>query len=651
MFKKILAVMKPENSNIVTDPDLIVFSAVNAVNNPGYFYLSLGRYGIMFPLLSILNYLFPKNAPYCSSRIFKLVMMNLTKKGHLGHFESSHSVEGPALTTTTQNMLNIRGAVKCDEIPDIAKEFFKERSREDWPSRQVLNDIYSNGCYLVPKGLIGSDSCDNEWCISFAHAEKMLVQSMDSFAFGVLSFLKPFRHEVLRPAVGDCLTSYMLKTSLFWTLEDINYGAEFDQSVSAILRECLRRVLYFVTEGFFPNYFVRVMDITINRFSVQDRAAIKKCVEDALQRVDQVIQHIYSKLMSSPFMSENSQIAEQVLNEGVPIGDLTDFRNAIQDNFMTMLFSLHSGNLIGNIYSKQTTVEECLYKLQKFYNSNEQHLTKWNRKQLLGKIFRFRILRDFKVQNVQSKSNIDFELQLFQNSSVDKTVFLSNVIDLSSSFILTGKLREGLEYLESIAQFFETHNYRRLLSLDAHRNLCVTSPVAMCEPFFKSHTDQGRLDWMVIDNVIITVAESAFSSYAILVKVMCLLHLSRDENIIFEAGSNVLHIDPLIYTHFLLFLCYRKMHKHIKQLRAIEYLKKTCHHPDIDCPDIAWNLLGYCYMEMNKERRALTAFYRALRKRKGVHVMIRRRPTYATPLFVAILINKHFRNEWSNIYE
>ena len=665
-FKQALALTCPQNLLLMTDPSIYVYYAMNAVDNPGYFYLRLFKEGQMLPV-GVLSpslgweiYIQKDGQLLLSSERFNKLMMGLVDhprlRGQVGRYESSHSMNGPALTTNTQNFLimgfiNVAGmdfvsAVKCNEIPDIAQEFF-ERLRGKWPPQNVLEEIRSSGCYFVPKGLTGSDAFEYEWCISFAHAEKMLVQAMDSTAFGVLGMLKLLRHEFFRPKLGDRLTSYMLKTSYLWTLEEINYGGELDRNISSLIGECLRRVLLWVGNGDFPHYFVREMNITKHHFSNKDRRDIIICLTDALQRTDQIMQDIYSKLMSSTPMSESLQRSLSLVREGASFADISYQAQRTMANFTSAGLSIRYGSILGTICKRQTNIEKCLDQLYEYYDSNKSHLSVLNRKQLLGKIFRFKKICDSKVDDAHSENYVNSEFRIFENSCIeDNTVVFSNIIDLSASCIFAGKIQEGVKFLNIITQFFITNGYHRNMYLDAER-LSSISPFVQ---YVNSCTEQSMSDRMIIDNVIITVAESAFSPDAILLEVKCLIHLSQDENIKIDAGLNVLHIDPLIYTYFLLFLCYHRMQENIKQLSALEDLKRTCHHLDIDCPDIAWNLLGYCYKEMNQEKTALTSFYRALQNRKGVDVMVNRRPSQATPVFIAILINNHLIKEWSNIY-
>ena len=662
-----IALTNPQNLPMVTDPSVYAYSIVNAVNNPGYFHLKLIKEGSMFPMgfLSVSAGCYVQKDGHfllSSRRLNELcfsVMDHPQMRGQLGRFEATQSVQGPALTMNTQNMaafgfLKYMGmdrviGVKCDDIPEIAKEFFT-RSRGQWPPLHILEEVHINGCYLVPKGLKGSDKFEYEWCISFAHAEKMLVQNMDSIAFGVLGILKLLKHNVLKPKLGDRITSFMLKTSLFWTLEDTNYGSESDNSIFDIIRESLRHLLHWVADGFLPHFFVRDMNIIKNHFDTEDQQAIIACLRDIIQRIEQIVQSMFNALLSGKTVSDMLQMFSHLPTE--KLGQDSDLFSQLQiDNVIdNVMSSLCGGSYLGFVCQNQTSISECLKQLHVFYDSNKNYLPLSTRQQLRSKMYRFDVIHKF--TNEGSPKNSESELQSFEACCIEEsTIVLSTIIDLSASNIYVGKLKEGLKYLEMIVQFFYTHGYQRLTSADTQRLLNARLNTFI-EHWASSPTDQ--INWkngMIVDNVIITEAESLFSSNAILLEYMCLKYILKSESIKLEPGLNVLQIDALVYTHFLLFLCYREMQENMKQLKALEGLKKICNHPDIDCPDIAWNLLGYCYMEMHQKERALKSFYRSLREQKRVTDMIQRRPSQATMMFVAILVNKQLIKEWSNIYE
>ena len=298
VFKHALVLTDPTDAQMTNaDSSVYVFVATNSNDNPGYCFLSLIKEGYLIsnPLFSKslgTGFYVQKNGQsLLSSRYLSEYMRDIavlpSVKGQGGRYEESHSIQGPALTLNMQNMnlagiVNVVGcdcvaSMKCKAIPDIAMEFFT-RSRGCWPPRSVLEDIYHSGCYFVPKGKRGSDSFEYEWCISFAHAEKKIVHSMDSTAFGVLEILKLFTRNVFQPQIGDLLTSYMVKTSLFWTLEEINYGSGAQYSIVWIIRECIRRILDWVTDNFLPHYFVRQMDVIKCLLNNPDRRIVISCL-------------------------------------------------------------------------------------------------------------------------------------------------------------------------------------------------------------------------------------------------------------------------------------------------------------------------------------------------------------------------------------
>ena len=663
-----VAVTDPQDVHMFHDPSVYVYSVMNVENNPGFYYLSLMKEGYLMS-----NALFSKSVcpgvyvqkdglSFLSSRYlseyFKDIAGLPQLKGQGGRYEKSHSIQGPAFTVNAQNIsmagfAPIHGfdyvyAVKCRTIPQIATEFFT-RPRGYWPQQNILEDIYHSGCYFVPKGKKGSDSFEYEWCISFAHAEKKIVHDMDSTAFGVLGILKLLTRNVFQPQIGDLLTSYMVKTSLFWTLEEINYRNGAQYSIVGIIGECIRRILDWVMDDFLPHYFVRQMNIIKSLFNNADRRIIKSCLRDTIQNIGQITENLFKLLLSSKILDElESIISTETEDLCVSENNVIQQANKRGEGIISTMFN---GIFLGFICNSVLSVKECIYKLIAFYDENKHNMPLTSRKQIQGKIQRLRIIEEFKDSTNDFHNSIDMSLTYLENICVeDNTVILSNVIDLSTSCIFVERIQQGVKYLEMIVQFYDENEYIRL-SIDMAR-LLNTRMTRFVEDLAQSDSIlHGGQREVVIDNVCISLAESSFCPNAIFLEYMCMVYLSVDKCVVLQPSLYVIQIDPLVYACFLLFLCYRKLEENVKQLKSLEDLKTTCKTKDIDSPDIAWNLLGYCYIEMNQSKKALDAFYRATKQKKCLEEMIQRRPSQATNVFVAILINKQLTTEWSKVYD
>ena len=628
IYRSAVAVTDPQDVHMFIDPSLYVYSAMNAVDNPGFFYLSLIREGFLLsnPLFSKTLYsgvyVQEDGHSFLSSKYLSEFSKDIANhpqvKGQFGRYEKSYSIEGPAYTLNAQNLLidgvsSLDGcdyviAIKCKNIPEIATEFFT-RSRGLWPVRSLLDDIYHSGCYFVPKGKKGSDSFEYEWCISFAHAEKKIVHGMDSTAFGVLGILKLLIRNVFEPQIGDLLTSYMVKTSLFWTLEEINYENGAQYSIVEILRKCITRILDWTTDDFLPHYFVRRMNIIKSLFNNADRRILKSCLRDTINNIGPITENLFKLLLSSERLDEHgpaeSEETEMYVTE----------RNATMHAYKRWegLFStVFSATFLGFICSSVYSIEECINKLKHYYGENNHNISMTNRKQIQGKIQRLRIVQEFRDFNYFDE-RLDMAFTYFENICIeDNTVILSNVIDLSSSYIFVGRIEQGVKYLDVIAQFYEENEYRRL-SVDIERIINTSFSRFMKDLF---QTNSGAQRQIVNDNVCITLVESAFSPNAIILEYMCMVHLSVKRSIRLHTALSVLQVDPIVYTYFLRFLCYKKLEENVKQMKALQDFAMTCETKDIDCPDIAWNLLGYCFCEMDQSKKALDAFYRATQRKK-----------------------------------
>ena len=121
----------------------------------------------------------------------------------------------------------------------------------EWPSETIRREIVAAGCYIVAVIHRTSSFPEVEWRFSFSKAYLLL-----KFVYNGL--LKLFL-----AASSGLISSYHLKTALFWTLEEHGTGLKLTtadtrgrRGLYPALIALLGKVHNFLKDGNFPNYFI-----------------------------------------------------------------------------------------------------------------------------------------------------------------------------------------------------------------------------------------------------------------------------------------------------------------------------------------------------------------------------------------------------------
>jgi len=141
-----------------------------------------------------------------------------------------------------------------------------------WPSADIVSKIESYGVLFVPIGCKNSPNERLEWRISFSVAEKHLIYSFSHTQLLCYALLKHLLKEVIEknPRLKGLLCSYFLKTMLFWLSEELNTSFWTPQNILLCFDNCFRRLVYCVKYCILPHYFIIDNNLFEDRFSTED---------------------------------------------------------------------------------------------------------------------------------------------------------------------------------------------------------------------------------------------------------------------------------------------------------------------------------------------------------------------------------------------
>ncbi|XP_052078289.1 uncharacterized protein LOC127716216 [Mytilus californianus] len=198
---------------------------------------------------------------YLSNVLFKQTFLN-----ELGPF-----VHGPCIS-------DIHG--RYDMAPSLhSKYWFKPasgwvvRSNNAWPYENTKQMIIDHGVLFVPIGAKGSPHEEFEWRISFSVAEKLLIYTFSQSQLLCYALMKILLKDVINTdsRCTDLLCSYYLKTIIFWISEELQPSVWTPDNLIPCFMRCFLRLIYCVQYQVCPHYFIPENNLFENKIEGLDR--------------------------------------------------------------------------------------------------------------------------------------------------------------------------------------------------------------------------------------------------------------------------------------------------------------------------------------------------------------------------------------------
>ena len=299
-----------------------------------------------------------------------------TKKGAPGTCCSVNIKHSDKLVTKVDAVQ----CIACHGWPKLAAEW-AERERH-WPSQQTVNEIVTSCFHVVPN----SPSQDPEghlWMLSFSLAEAKLMDHLQSVQLTTYLILKKvLKENVDYLDVSDperaVLTTYHLKTILFWACEKIPQSLWVPEKIQLHINALILDLLGALDEGILPNYFIPEqnlllgcsrddMDIVWQKIAVnlhkkieitvcnisEIHSAGKLCEYGVIQMARQkaLIEIIDKHLYSSLGGPETDLVCLRELPSRLVAGHLSDIASIVCEGFERKLINLRQLETLEEILS------------------------------------------------------------------------------------------------------------------------------------------------------------------------------------------------------------------------------------------------------------------------------------------------------------
>ena len=146
-------------------------------------------------------------------------------------------------------------AIECMGWPCSACEWISRKPRY-WPQEDTIEKIAASGFMVVPKpsNILGDTT--KEWRFSFSIPEALLFDTFEECHAMVYYMLRSLYTRSLKEKLYGSLTSYHLKTVMFWMLEETEPSCWSRERIVDIFMLALKKLLKFTRKGFLPHYFI-----------------------------------------------------------------------------------------------------------------------------------------------------------------------------------------------------------------------------------------------------------------------------------------------------------------------------------------------------------------------------------------------------------
>ena len=199
--------------------------------------------------------------------------------------------------------------LRCPRWTTVADRWADRKRAADWPSKDLILEIVSEGCHVVPVFFHGIDSSLNptEWRLSFSEAEKKLIHSLvteqrQSYVMAKLIMKQAINQmkaeNVSASSVEKTPSSYHLKTIFLWKCEVKTFEKwkNFLESVTDLLKTFADHL----REGNIPQYFVPENNL-IGHMKTTILSSVADGITAAVSSLSTVLHHVFLAAYDSQF--------------------------------------------------------------------------------------------------------------------------------------------------------------------------------------------------------------------------------------------------------------------------------------------------------------------------------------------------------------
>ncbi|VDI66293.1 Hypothetical predicted protein [Mytilus galloprovincialis] len=197
------------------------------------------------------------------------------------------------------------------------------RSKNTWPTSEVKQRVIDHGVLFVPIGSGGNLNEELKWRISFSVGEKFLIYSFTHTQLLCYSLMKVLLTDVIRKSPGckDLLCSYFIKTILFWLSEELPTSMWKKDDLIPCFMKCVKRLVFCVEYSICPHYFIPENNLFENKIIGQGRTKL-------LETLYILMNYGWQCIFISPQISTVSVSCREQFNDDFFFNDIKKILNS-----------------------------------------------------------------------------------------------------------------------------------------------------------------------------------------------------------------------------------------------------------------------------------------------------------------------------------
>lgn len=187
-------------------------------------------------------------------------------------------------------------------------DYCKTNDAGNWPDADLSENAHASDRFIVPVGHPESDCALVEWRISASMTERRLMFSLNVTQIQCYVMMKMLKETFFKPSVGDGITSYHCKNTLFYTIARTRCVLWRPQTLFVCILLTLKTLLSFLHSGFCPQFVNPKVNLFTGKLSRTERMKMIDILTFLIETELRCILHIQIDELGRCLVSKCSRI-------------------------------------------------------------------------------------------------------------------------------------------------------------------------------------------------------------------------------------------------------------------------------------------------------------------------------------------------------
>jgi len=280
---------------------------------------------------------------------------------------------GPARSFTEE--IDVVMTLFCPELPDECKEMFRRPRPGHRPRPEVIEACKKEGVFLGAVGHPHSSQKDIEWRFSTSTMERLVMFDLGMVHIRVYVSLKFLRKRFFKPAFGDRLSSFHMKTALFYTVETYQEEIWTDFNIIECIKCCLETLLEWAKNEYCPHYTISDVNLFVGKIKPCEMPKLVSLVSEIIENLQSCLFHIDCDEVGLKLTEACGFYIPRRYNTSVTDLNKTVYDTLFRANFLTDVRSILN---INNEKLNRINFEESIALLQKYFADVQEEISQFD---------------------------------------------------------------------------------------------------------------------------------------------------------------------------------------------------------------------------------------------------------------------------------